>query len=337
MTKRTPTTKDIGLLWQLFKDGQLDLAPEFQRNAIWPTPAKAYLIDTILSDRPIPLLFIQKGRSLQTGRTLYSVIDGQQRLRAIFDFLGDRFKLKESRDPAFYGKYFSQLRVAEQERILNYDLMVDELSGYSDEDIRDVFVRMNRFVVKLSPQELRNAMRDGAFHDFCEKIGQKDFWRDNNVFTRTQRQRMKATEFAAELAILLAEGPQDKKSAIDLYYMRYQEKFDFAKTIESKLETYLKWIAQSVPDLQGSFIRKPVHLYSLISAIDRLVTGGSKLSGLDTKNFSVSLYKLDFDMRSDNPSALATRYNVASGRQTDNIGPRTARMEVMCVLLLGRY
>jgi hypothetical protein len=55
MTKRSPTTKAIGLLHQLFSNGQLTLAPEFQRNSVWPNAAKAYLIDTILNDRPIPL------------------------------------------------------------------------------------------------------------------------------------------------------------------------------------------------------------------------------------------------------------------------------------------
>ena len=82
-TKRTPTTKDIGLLKQLHDQGQLILAPEFQRNSIWPRAAKAYLIDSVLNDRPIPLLFLQRVSSAQTGRPGFAVIDGQQRLRAI--------------------------------------------------------------------------------------------------------------------------------------------------------------------------------------------------------------------------------------------------------------
>src|ERR1700686_5668492 len=49
MTKRSPTTKDIGLLHQLFLSKQLTLAPQFQRNAVWPRPAKAYLIDTVVN------------------------------------------------------------------------------------------------------------------------------------------------------------------------------------------------------------------------------------------------------------------------------------------------
>jgi uncharacterized protein with ParB-like and HNH nuclease domain len=142
MTKRSPTTKDVALLHQLFSNGQLSLAPEFQRNAVWPTPAKAYLIDTILNDRPIPLLFFQRTTSAQTGLSTYTVIDGQQRLRAIFDFLDDRFRLTQSNKRArYFNKRFSDLTAQQKEQIRNYDLVVEELSGYSDDDIRDMFVR----------------------------------------------------------------------------------------------------------------------------------------------------------------------------------------------------
>ena len=42
-------------------DGQLRLRPEFQRNAVWPPAAKAYLIDTILEEKPMPLFFFERG------------------------------------------------------------------------------------------------------------------------------------------------------------------------------------------------------------------------------------------------------------------------------------
>src|SRR2546425_814088 len=120
--KRSTTTKDIGLLHQLFKAGQLNLAAEFQRNAVWPGPAKAYLIDTIINDRPIPLLFFQRMTSAQTGLQAYTVIDGQQRLRAIFEFLEDRFRLTESKKASYFKKKFSALTSDIQNQIKNYDL-----------------------------------------------------------------------------------------------------------------------------------------------------------------------------------------------------------------------
>ena len=186
MAKRSPTTKDIGLMRQLFRDGQLRLSPEFQRNAVWPRAAKAYLIDTILHDRPMPLFFFERGRSAQTGKIVYSVIDGQQRLRAIFDFLDDSFSLTESQEKQYRNKRFSQLPHQLRDSILDYDLSVEELTGYSDQEVKDVFVRMNRYVVKLSPQELRHAKDSGAFYDFVDRLGRWPFWKEQRVFTKRQ-------------------------------------------------------------------------------------------------------------------------------------------------------
>ena len=92
---------DIALLNQLYGDKQITVAPEFQRNSVWPQAAKAYLIDTILHDRPIPYLFFRRQISAQTGRSTYEVIDGQQRLRAIFLYLDDRLVLSESKEKRF--------------------------------------------------------------------------------------------------------------------------------------------------------------------------------------------------------------------------------------------
>jgi hypothetical protein len=212
MAARSITTKNISLLHQLYKEGQLNLAPEFQRNSVWPSAAKAYLIDTILNDKPIPLFFFQRATTATTGRVGYTVIDGQQRLRAMFDFLDDRFRLTQSSGVAFAKKYFSSLASEYRQRIYEYDIIVEELSGYSDSDINDMFVRMNKYVVKLSLQEIRHAKQKGKFRDFVEDLGRVDVWRQERVFSPLQMRRMRAVEFAAELAILLIEGPQDKKN-----------------------------------------------------------------------------------------------------------------------------
>lgn len=260
----------MALLHQLFKDGQLLLAPEFQRNSVWPRVAKAYLIDTILNDRPMPLFFFQRGRSAQTGRPVYSIIDGQQRLKAIFDFLDDRFALSASGDAPYAGKRFSQLRPIQQDQIRSYDIVVEELSGHADEDIRDIFVRMNKYVVKLSPQELRHAKGHGAFHVFVEKVAKWPWWRERRVFSPTQIARMRTVEFAAELAILLIEGPQDKKSAVDLYYGEYTNAFPAGPKVQRQLKQFLDLIDKWLPTLSNTRFRKPVDLYALIGAIDHL-------------------------------------------------------------------
>jgi len=325
---RRTTTKDISLLHQLFRDGQLELAPEFQRNSVWPAPAKAYLIDTILADRPIPLLFLERHTSAQTGRPVYRVIDGQQRLRAIFDYLDGRFRLTQTKDTRWRNKRFAQLAAADRERILNYDLVVEELTGYSDPDIRDLFVRINKYVVSLSRQELRHAKESGRFYDFVEALGQWDFWQEAKVFTPLQVRRMRPVEFSAELAVLLVEGPQDKKVAIDLYYGAYQDSFPYARPVESRLRTYFSWISKGLPDLAERRYRRPVDLYALVGAIDRQ-TGGQARVRLEPQSAGERLVSFERQLNGKRPTGDANRYLVAASRQTDNLRPRLTRIEVL--------
>jgi hypothetical protein len=333
--KRSSTTKDVALLQQLFKEGQLRLAPEFQRNSVWPSAAKAYLLDTILADRPIPILFFQRTTSAQTGRPVYDVIDGQQRLRAIFEFLENRFGLTETKDPGARGRKFKDLDPDRKNKILNYDLVIEELSGYSQADIQHMFVRMNRFVVRLSPQELRHAREKGAFKEFVEKISTINFCRNERVFSDLQIRRIRAVEFAAELAILLIEGPQDKKSAIDLYYGRFNNTFPHARKLESKLAGYLRWIKRALPNLSQSRYRKPVDLYCLIGALDWKSDKGAKLGQINAREAGARLADFESKTREREPTGTAARYVVAASRQTDNISPRTARIEILALLLTG--
>ena len=331
--RRTQTMKDVATLKQLSDNAQLILATEFQRNSVWPRAAKAYLLDTILCDRPIPYLYFRRSVSAQTGRSVYEVIDGQQRLRAVFEFFEDGFPLSESREKKFHGKYFSELNEAQRAQVLSYDLLIEELTDYSDVDVTDMFLRMNRFVVKLSPQEIRHAKFKGKFREFTEDIGKFPFWKRHNVFTALQLKRMRAVEFGAELVILLIEGPQDKKAAVDLYYGQYERKLSFGVEIRTCLSVYLKWIEETIPDLSSTRYRKPTDLYALVGALDRLSRKGKRLGKLDKVAVATGLARLDKQTRAAQPTRRAARYVAAASRQTDNLAPRMTRIEILAEVL----
>jgi hypothetical protein len=336
LARRSHTTKDVATLKQLSDNTQLILATEFQRNSVWPRAAKAYLLDTILSDRPIPYLYFRRSVSAQTGRSVYEVIDGQQRLRAVFEFLDDDFPLGESKEKslkALRGKYFSELNEGQRAKILSYDLHIEELTDYSDADVTDMFVRMNKFVVKLSPQEIRHAKFKGKFKDFTESVGKWPFWTSHSVFTALQLRRMRAVEFSAELVILLIEGPQDKKAAVDLYYGQYERTLPFAKEIGGRLAGHLKWIEQTIPDLKTTRYRKPTDLYALVGAVDRLSQKGKRLEKLDKPAVAKALARLEQQARAEEPTGRAARYAAAASRQTDNLAPRMTRIEVLYEVL----
>jgi hypothetical protein len=330
LDKRSTTTKDVALLLQLRDAGQLILAPEFQRNSVWPRPAKAFLIDTILADRPIPLLFFARAINAQTGRSEYEVIDGQQRLRAVFEFYDNRFSLTESpKETPWYGKRWRNLDNESRQKILSYDFIVEELTGYGDKDIRDMFRRMNRYVVRLNAQEQRHAVTQGKFKDFAEEVGSWPFWIENRIFSRNAADRRRTDEFAAELAILLLEGPQDKKSTLDLYFSAYEEKFPLAEDLRTRLLDYTKLLAKALPKLSEMQLRRAANFYALVGALDLVTNEGEELATIKAKPLGAALTKFDSDIRSDTPSNIASRYLRAASRQTDNIGPRQTRIRIL--------
>jgi hypothetical protein len=333
-SKRSTTTKDVALLLQLSDGDQLTLAPEFQRNAIWPRAAKAYLIDTILHDRPIPLLFFARTINAQTGRPEYEVIDGQQRLRAVFQFCDNRFRLTESPDEApWRNKRWSDLSQEHRERILNYDFIIAELSGYADHDIRDMFRRMNRYVVPLNAQEQRHAVAAGIFKEFVEEVGSWKFWIDSRIFTENAAGRRRTDEFAAELAILLIEGPQDKKKTVDLYYTAYADEFPQIDNIRDRLLAYTRFIGSVLPDLRRMQLRRQANFYALVGALDSVTEQAETIQELDKEMLRDILEKFDRDIQSDAPTPMAARYVRAASRQTDNIAPRQIRIETLANLI----
>lgn len=74
----------IGELISLYKDGDLDLHPEFQREYRWKLSQKSRLIESILLVIPLPSVFV-----FQRTDGVWDVIDGLQRLSTILEFAGE--------------------------------------------------------------------------------------------------------------------------------------------------------------------------------------------------------------------------------------------------------
>jgi len=80
------TTKSILDLQNLYKNGNLNLEPGFQRKSVWTDRDRAKLIDSILRNYPLPAIFLYRRET--DGDLVFDVIDGKQRLESIFMFMG---------------------------------------------------------------------------------------------------------------------------------------------------------------------------------------------------------------------------------------------------------
>jgi hypothetical protein len=195
---------------------------------------------------------------------------------------------------------------------------------------------MNRYVVKANPQEIRHATKPGAFATFVEDLAKEAFWDKHDFFTKTQRKRMKVQELCAELTILMIEGPQDKKASVDLYYDVYSDMFREGKRARTKLRRFLHWIDKYIPNVEDTFLGKPVDFYSLVGALQDLAVKAPQLPKTQPRALELRIRNFGQDIRSKRPSEMAARYAEAASRQTDNLRPRQTRIEIITRLLTGR-
>ena len=78
------------------KKDKIDTYPDYQRPAVWSTAQKQQLMDTIIQGYDVPKLYL---RQPNIKVEAYEVVDGQQRLGAIFDFVAEKYKLPNNSDP----------------------------------------------------------------------------------------------------------------------------------------------------------------------------------------------------------------------------------------------
>ena len=178
------------------------------------------LMDTIIADVPMPKIYVHA--KIQNKQTYRIVIDGQQRLTAIFGFLDDEYKLGKPYAGPYEGKLFSELPPEVQTKFLEYKIDINGISNVTDEQLREIYLRVNKYNVSLNKQELRKADFPGDFLDTAETLAQLKFFEQSKIFTAASLRRYGDVEYVSELLALLLDGIQDKKTKLDDFYSDHQ-------------------------------------------------------------------------------------------------------------------
>jgi len=205
------------------RNNRLELKPDFQRNVVWTKSAQIALIDTILHNIPFPKIYIQA--FVKNENTYRIVIDGQQRLTAIIEFIENRLRLKRanlSEEFSDYdGKTFQELPEEVRNDILQYNVDFNEISNTTEDEVRDMYARVNKYTVQLNKQELRRADYPGDLMSVAEELSNFPYFDSAKMFTTGQRRRMLDVEYILELLCIILVGEQDKKDNLDEICERY--------------------------------------------------------------------------------------------------------------------
>lgn len=166
------TKKDFSIyeLLRKYKQRKLILDVSFQRREVWGEKQKCELIESILMGLPLPIFYFK-----QLDNSSYVVVDGKQRLSALFEYLSNEFALKNLKILDFLNtKKFKDL----ENGLGIYQSQLEDYQVYShvilpptpDKILFDIFDRVNRGGTKLNKQEIRNALYQGKGMEMIHEI-----------------------------------------------------------------------------------------------------------------------------------------------------------------------
>lgn len=158
----------VKYMLELMEEGLIELNPGYQRNRVWKdNRRKSLLIESLMLRIPIPAFYFYENEDGE-----YQVIDGQQRLATIREFVSGKFKLSglEYLGKEYNKKGFKELDIKYVQRIYRTQIAVNILDARSPKKvIYDIFRRVNTGGVNLNPQEMRNAICKQETREFLIK------------------------------------------------------------------------------------------------------------------------------------------------------------------------
>ena len=295
---------------------------------------------------PVPEIYIQI-KTNPEGESKYIVVDGQQRITAILEFIGSEqrepFELRYL-DPnsRWRGYTFEDLTDEQKSNFYGHSMAVRDLQEANDDSIEDLFRRLNRYLTPLNAQELRNATYSGPFVRLSESIAEDPFWSENRLVSPPAIRRMRDIEFISDLLIGVLHGPQSSSAkTVDDYYATYEDfsrEFPGQRDCKRRFERSLELLQEMFVDIRTTRWSNRTDFYTLFVAMaHQLREHIFPLENL--KDLECALNAFEVDIRGyqetgvRNPNEHVVAYVEAMRRGSSDRFRRGVRHQVMLEIM----
>lgn len=223
----------VSTLVGMMDKGEVSI-PEFQRRYVWSERQASRLIESLIIQCPIPVIYLNQEKD-----ETFSVIDGNQRLNSLKSYLSDGYSLTGLTSyPELAGLKFSQLDKRIQRHISNRVLRCTVILKETHPQVKfDVFERLNSGAVALTRQELRHGLYFGTLLKEAANIA-KELKLEKHLGGRKDK-RMKAEELVVRYwALSQGIGSYEKPLATFIS--------NFAESNRNPSDSELKKLAENL-------------------------------------------------------------------------------------------
>lgn len=223
--------KNSAILYLYAQKQQILLNPDYQRmGEIWTLDKKQLLIDTIINDFDVPKIYFHDLRDYdRKSKFEYAIIDGRQRLEAIWSFIDGGFSLSADfeylRDPKVKAAGFSYTKLATKYPHMKqlfdaYSLSVFVVQTDDLDLIEEMFSRLNE-AVPLNAAEKRNAF-GGPLPKLAKEIAETPFFKKN---LKMSNKRYQHRDLAAKMLYLTHSRKvlDTKKIYLDTFFKDHKK------------------------------------------------------------------------------------------------------------------
>lgn len=260
------------------RSGEYFVDRDFQRRLVWTNKQKVRLLETVLMEFPMPEVYVwQQAPDSETLSQTFSVVDGQQRMTSLRQFINNEWPLKKSyldderRTERYADKYWKDLDQDDKTKILEYRINSRLIpSNVSKDDIRRIFARLNETDRSLNPQELRNATFNGEFLSASVSLADSIEMKSLSIFSSNDVRRMLDVEFASQLLGYQRNGitNESAKSINDLYDKFSNEYPDRELDVSAVKKSLEKIMAIFEDRTVKNFFESQNYIYTLHSLLD---------------------------------------------------------------------
>jgi hypothetical protein len=250
----------------------IELDPEYQRNSgIWTTESKQLLIDSIINEYDIPKIYFHEfPEPKRDGSKLYkyAIIDGKQRLQAIWDFidgvfpLADNFRYLPDPEVKAEGLSYNDLSMKYPRLKIRFDGIPLPIIAIQTDDlelIEDMFSRLNE-AEPLNAAEKRNAF-PGPMPGAIREVAKHAFFTIKIPFSNKRYQHY---DVVAKFLFLEHHNKitDTKKPYLDQFVRSFQGKPD------TTVEPLMKKVEQILDRMAPIFLSKD----KLLASVGMVVT-----------------------------------------------------------------